>query len=57
MPYPLGINAFAKCLEEWRAEGSFKGLRIRWASESPSSTVFVMELVSFDLCQSDTIGQ
>jgi cation diffusion facilitator CzcD-associated flavoprotein CzcO len=29
MPYPLGINAFAKCLEEWRAEGSFKGLRIR----------------------------
>lgn len=29
MPYPLGINAYAKLLEEWRNEGSSKGLRVR----------------------------
>lgn len=29
MPYPLGINAYSKVLEDWRAEGGYRGLRIR----------------------------
>lgn len=32
MAYPLGINAFAKRLKEWREEGSMEGLKIMTAS-------------------------
>lgn len=32
MAYPLGINAYAKRLEEWREEGAMEGLKIMTAS-------------------------
>ncbi|KAK1595576.1 cyclohexanone monooxygenase [Colletotrichum navitas] len=27
-PFPQGMNAFIKCLEDWRAEGSMKGVEV-----------------------------